>query len=91
MVSNLVEVVMQQLAEIGNQGELISKKEQGTLALELVNIVVGHMEMNPSSATMVNIFVIICLRIPGTNSFSSIHQKNMLPVAALDLTKKLQH
>ena len=30
-----------------------SKKQQGTLALELVNILVAFMQMNPTSATLV--------------------------------------
>jgi len=53
LITGVIEAIMTQLAEIGNKGDLISKKEQGTLALEFVNILIVTMEMNPTSATMV--------------------------------------
>lgn len=52
-VDTLVEELLVQLNEIGEAGDMTSKKEQGTLALEFVNVLLASFEMNPHSATLV--------------------------------------
>lgn len=53
LLNSTIESIVAQLADIGAKGDLVSKKQQGSLALELVNLLVAMMEMNPTSATMV--------------------------------------
>jgi len=52
-VEQLVKEILNQLTEIGEGADLVSRKKQGTLALELVNLLISTVEMNPQSATMV--------------------------------------
>jgi heme oxygenase len=52
-VDTLVNELLAQLSDIGEAQDLASRKEQGTLALDLVNALVGFLEMNAHSATLV--------------------------------------
>lgn len=52
-IETLIESIKEQITNIGNKGDLISKKESGTLSLDLINLIITFMEMNPTSATLV--------------------------------------
>jgi len=49
----LITGILQQLDAIGKAGDLLSKKQQGELALDFVNILITSISMNPQSATLV--------------------------------------
>jgi len=49
----LVASILQQLEEIGVKGDLISKKQQGTMALNVINLFVSTLEINAQSATII--------------------------------------
>jgi len=51
-IDTLVSQILQQLTEIGNKGDLLSRKQQGTLAVEFVNIIISSFEMTAQSATL---------------------------------------
>lgn len=52
-LDTLVGELLAQLSKIGERGDLLSKKQQGTLALDLVNVLISSMTMNAASATLV--------------------------------------
>jgi hypothetical protein len=52
-VDTLVQGILKQLTEIGEKGDIVSRKIQGTLAMEFVNVIISSMEMNPQSATLI--------------------------------------
>lgn len=52
-LDTLVSEILAQLSKIGDRGDLLAKKQQGTLALDLVNLLVASFTMNASSATLV--------------------------------------
>lgn len=49
----IVAFLWKQLEDIGAKGDVISKKNQGTLALDVVNLMVSFMEINNQSATLI--------------------------------------
>jgi hypothetical protein len=52
-LDTLISEILAQLTKIGERGDLLSKKQQGTLALDLVNLLISSITMNASSATLV--------------------------------------
>lgn len=52
-MDTLVQGILKQLTEIGERGDIVSRKHQGTLAVEFVNVILSTMAMNPQSATLV--------------------------------------
>jgi len=52
-LNNLIKSILALLTDIGEKGDLIHKKEQGTLALDFANTLVSYFQMNPQSATLV--------------------------------------
>jgi len=52
-LDTLVSELLQQLSKIGERGDLLAKKQQGTLALDLANVLVSSFSMNAASATLV--------------------------------------
>jgi len=52
-IDTLMEQIKTQINELGSKGDLIAKKDQGTTALDFVNLLISSMEMNPHSATLV--------------------------------------
>ena len=52
-IDKLLEEILAQLASLGEKNDITSKKQQGMLALDLVNVLVSTMQMNAASATIV--------------------------------------
>ena len=52
-LDTLINEILSQLTLIGERGDLLSKKQQGTLALDLVNLLISSVTMNAASATLV--------------------------------------
>lgn len=52
-VQSLLGGAVSQINEIGAPGDLVSRRKQSQLALELVQVLLGGMEMNAASATLI--------------------------------------
>lgn len=52
-LDTLIAEILAQLTKIGERGDLLAKKQQGTLALDLVNLLISSVTMNAASATLV--------------------------------------
>lgn len=58
-LDTLVAEILAQLSKIGERGDLLSRKQQGTLALDLANLLVSSLTMNAASATLVVRLVVL--------------------------------
>jgi len=52
-LDNVIKSILEQLTEIGAKGDMLSRKQQGTVALEFVNTLVAGLQLNPQSATLI--------------------------------------
>jgi hypothetical protein len=52
-VDQLLTAIWNQIAEIGEKSDILSRKQRGTLALDTLNIIISSLAMNNTSATLV--------------------------------------
>ena len=53
MIESLVQAILNGLTEIGEAGDIMARKKQGTLALEFVNVLISFINMNNNTANVV--------------------------------------
>ena len=52
-LDTVISTILQQLTEIGAKGDMLSRKQQGTVALEFVNTLIAGLQLNAQSATLI--------------------------------------
>jgi len=52
-IDTLITSILSYLSELGEKTDILARKQTGTLALDVVNLLISSIQMNPQSATLV--------------------------------------